>query len=166
MDQEDYAYYLYEDCQDCEYLAHEGHVQEDSEDVERQQGNDGCLYGLDDYLLEIVYGILESIPAFQYGKSQTEHEGEYQSRHHVHQRRNRDGEEGERFACGLDLCKRFGAYHGREYCGSCQVGAKTCKDSGSVSDEHCRQQHLAGSLSDVGYGRSYKSDDDQRYCKT
>ena len=40
VDQEDDADDLYEDGQDREYLADIGHVEEDAEDVEREEGND------------------------------------------------------------------------------------------------------------------------------
>ena len=54
MYEEDYSDDLYEYGEDGEYLSDVCHIEEYTENVERKQGNDGRIDGLDDDLFEIV----------------------------------------------------------------------------------------------------------------
>ena len=57
MDQEDYADDFDKYCQNTEYLTGIGHIEEYSEDIERQQWYDGSLYGLHYDIFKVMSSI-------------------------------------------------------------------------------------------------------------
>ena len=73
--------------EDGENLPRMRHIEEDAEDIERQQGQNHATDGLDDDLLEIAGHILQVV-GLQRSGSQAQHESQHERGHHIHQRRN------------------------------------------------------------------------------
>ena len=143
-----------------------GHVEKDAEYVNRQNRDNGGLYGHSHYLFEAMRSIKQSL-VLGGGKAKSRHEGKDECRHHSHQRWNAYREIRlclYRFRQGLQSFST--GNHRRKECGTCQVRNKSGKDGGYVSDGDCDDQHLSGFAADVSNCRSDESDYDQRYRKT
>ena len=105
MNQEDYSDDFDEDGQDGENLPGVRHVQEDSENVEGQQRNYGCLYGFHDYAFKVMGSLFERV-CFKRCQSQAEDECKDKSCHDVHQRWYVDAEIRCEFLCRGDGVQR------------------------------------------------------------
>ena len=143
MDQEDYADDFDEDGQDGENLPGVRHVQEDSENVEGQQRNYGCLYGFHDYAFKVMGSLFERV-CFKRCQSQAEDECKDKSCHDVHQRWYVDGEEWSKVFARCDRIKRRRCiYHRRENCCTSKIGYCSCKNGGTVCYGYGEQKHFS-----------------------
>ena len=121
MDEENDSDYLDEDGEHREHLTHKSHIEEDSEYVEREQGNDGSLDGLYDDLLEVVNRIFQG-GSVKSRQTETEGESEDKGCHHVHHRRDGHGEIRRQFDCRrYSFNATSGIDHSREKSSSCEV---------------------------------------------
>ena len=85
MQQEDDTDDFDEHAQQIRSLSAPGHVEDDAEDIERQQGNDGFADSAGDDFAEIVADSAQRVtPAVGHAKPQ--HEGEDERGHHPHER--------------------------------------------------------------------------------
>ena len=91
MEGENHSDYGYEHLDHMHGLPGMGHAQEYAENVHRKQRDDHHLDGPYDYVLELRCQVLQPLGTEEC-HSQSQQESEYQGRHHIHHRRNVNGE--------------------------------------------------------------------------
>ena len=138
------------------------HIQENAEDVKRQQRQDDRTDHAHDDFLKIPCYTLQSI-AVQCRQSQSQCEGKDQCRHDIHQRRDGYGEVGENAVRFADFFERYAHFDERgEHGDTGEVGQEAGEERRAVSDEGGDKQHLSRAFADVGNGYGDQSDDNER----
>lgn len=106
VQEEDDADNLDKHCQYVEHLSGVSHVEENAEDINRQQGKYHGLYGLDDNFLEIVADIFQ-VGGIQVSQSESESEGHDECGHNVERFGYGYGEERGSSLCLTDFRQRY-----------------------------------------------------------
>ena len=164
MKHENHEDNLGEDQQDVVGFARESHAQENAEDVKGQEGNDDFGDDTGNDFLEFLKDVLHGAAAFM-GNAQSCYEREHKCTHHINHGWYLDFEEGLEFF-SLIYCHmgRVG-YHVWKECRTCTIGKQTCQDGVGKGDAHSGKEEFSGSVTDVGNGWCYETDDDERYHK-
>ena len=164
MEYENHEDNLGEDQQDMVGFTRESHTQENAEDVKRQEGNDDFGDDSGNDFLEFLKNLLHRAAAFV-GNAQSGNEGEYEGTHHIYHGRYLDFEEGlEFFSLIYYHMGRIGN-HVWEECRAGAIGKQTRQDGVGKGDAHGSKKEFSGSVTDVGNGWCYETDDDERYHK-
>ena len=143
-------------------LARVREVEEDAEDVQRQQRDDDSLDESGDDRAELDEPLAQD-PAGHHRQADTEDEGQQQSRHDLHRRRHLDTEVRlQRAARLLDV----GQGRAREKIGQERGAHAVSEEAGEerrrVSDGGSDSEPPSRAPAEVGDGRSHQTDDDQR----
>ena len=145
------------------------HVEEDTEDVYRQQRNDESAYGELNHIAEITQQMTEGFGCVgENGAAETKQERQHKCRHDRHERFHRDGEVGQRrivghvggigYDCVSDQRGEYGVGYGvRHHSGT---------ERHDVRYQHCHAEHGACAASYVGDCRSHESDYQERDYET
>lgn len=155
-DTDDFDEYAQQICR----LSAPGHVEDNAEDIERQQGNDGFADGAGNDFAEVIAHFSQGFtPAV--GHAQTQHESEDESGHYPHERGNGEGEPC-RCLCGFaEFLNGGGRNHAREDVNRGQVRGKAGYKGCAVGQHSRCQQHFARLAADIGNGRSHQPNDEQ-----
>ena len=146
------------------YLSRDGHVEEDAEDVQRQQRYDDLLDEQGDDVAQV--GGRHAQRVARYGREpQADTEGEEQGGHDVEGGGHLDGEEGFQghLAGVVDRCGlgRLGNEPGEDgFAG--KVGEESREYGRAVGNERRDEQQPAGPFAQVGDGGDDEADDDER----
>ena len=140
-------------------------VQEYTENIDWEQRDYDVLYCPDYDVLELGEHPLE-VPGSEKRHPEAQQECKDQGGHHIHHRRDVDGEEWfEVLELGRNFMTGRPPYKFREYGHRGSVGQKSSKDSVAVSYQYGNKQQPSGSFSDVRYRRGHKPDYNQRNQK-
>ena len=139
------------------YLTRVCHVQENTEDVDREQRKNHRLDGLHDDVLEIVERILQSL-LIEVSQADTQGERHHECGHHVHRCRDGHGEERNGIVCLADLVDGGSrSNHARKEGSSRKVREETRDEGSGISHEGSHHEHASGLRTDVGNGRCHES---------
>ena len=157
-----------DDLQEHRYNAHHlpahGHVEENTEDVERQQGDDHHLDQFRDDILEIGEGALQR-DALDVRQAQADGEGEQQGGHHVHQGRHGDLEiRSEHEIAGILHGGQLRVHRQdtRENRRAAGIGEKAREEGRAISDKGRDEQQLPRAFPQIANSRRDQPEDDER----
>ena len=155
---------LGEDGDDAHGLARDGHVEENAEDIERQQGDDEPRNDPRHHVAELRGAALQRGQR-AVGDAQAEHERQHQGRHDVDHGRYLDLEE-RLDGVGLGRHPRHVLYvvhHAGEEQRARAVGQQTTHHRVGIGHGHRGKQHLACTVADIADGRRHQSYNNKRY---
>ena len=142
-----------------------GHIQEDAKDVDGQQRNDDFLnHALNDGA-KLIQPALQHV-AFAIGHTQTHHESQYQSAHHIHQSGNVEFKERLQRMRLFDVNTLCGRHQRRKEPAACAIGQQASQHSVGIGQHHRHQQNATRRTANVGNSRSHHAQDDERNHKT
>ena len=143
-------------------LARVGQVQEDAEDVQRQQRNDDRLDETGNDGAELDEALTQHA-ARDHRQAQAHHEGQEQRRHHLQRRGHLDREVGLQGTARLGhIAQLSGGEDAREERGTHQVGEETREQRRRVSNRRRDAQPLARASAQVRDSGGHEADDNQR----